>query len=119
MEYIYLLEQNMLMIELKNKPKNVHANKYGIYKQTSSVINDKPSWVNGECAIWFSKTQEWMIGDKCNLGTNTCGITSTIADVQSPALIGNNWEYIKNGQWIEAQPGDISVINIKGRHKIA
>ena len=58
-----------------------------------------------------------MIGDKSNLGKDVCGIESTIADVQSPALVGTNWEYYTAaGQWIKANPGDISVINDKGKH---
>ena len=103
------------MLELKNEPKKLHSPDYGIFRQNSSDINNKPSWVNGEQAIWFSKTQKWMIGDKSNLGTNGCSIESTIADMQSPALVGTNWKYYDD-QWIEAKAGDISVINVKGKH---
>ena len=111
----HFLEQNLLLLELKNEPKELYSRRYGIFKQNSCEINTKPSWVNGESAIWFSNTQKWLIGSKSDIGTNMCGISSTIADVQSPALVGTNWEYFhENGK--KANPGDISVINVKGKH---
>ena len=113
----HFLDQNLLMVELKNEPKNLHSTDYGIFRQNSSDINKKPSWVNGEQAIWFSNDQTWMIGPKSELGKNGCGIESTIADVQSPDLVGTNWEYVnENGKMIKANPGDIRIINVKGKH---
>ena len=118
-DYFCFLDHNLLMVELKNEPKNCQGDSYGIFKQNSDVINNKPSWFNGEMAIWFSNDQTWMIGSKSELGKNGCGIESTIADVQSPALVGTNWEYVnENGKMIKANPGDISVINVKGKHSI-
>merc|ERR1711976_811664 len=60
-------DHNLLMVELKNEPKNCQGDIYGIFKQNSDVINNKPSWFNGEMAIWFSNNQPWMIGGKSEI----------------------------------------------------
>ena len=104
----------MMLVTLQNEkmPKNVVCS--GVYvKSPDGKTNGKNSWLKGEYAIWYN-SENWMIGEKINIGTEVSLVRSTI-DAQNPTLVGNNWKYVEEDYFVEANPGDIIISNIQGK----
>ena len=105
----------MILVTLQNEVKERQGSKGGVYVMIPEQTNGKNAWLNGEVAIWYDSGNDcWNIGSKSNIGTGACGISSTI-DSQNPTLVGNDWEYLNNDDFVEANPGDITITNIEGK----
>ena len=106
--------QNMMLVTLQNEKIQKNVVYSGVYvKSPDGKTNGKNSWLKGEYAIWYN-SENWMIGEKINIGTEVSLVRSTI-DAQDPTLVGNNWTYHFEGEFNEAHPGDIIISNIKGK----
>ena len=99
-----------IKVELKNNAKYFFGNLEGIYELSSSV-NEQPSWVFAEYAIWHSPISEryksgvWCIGPLNSLGTNFCWIcTEYRFDV--PYDESTEWKYVIFGKWWTSINGD-------------
>ena len=58
----------MIMVNLKNEPKEFHGPKYGVYTMDSEEVNGRPSWSMGEQAYLI---QEWSYTAKIFIVKNT------------------------------------------------
>lgn len=107
----------MVMVDLKNKPKELHGACYGVYTMDSEEVNGKPTWVMGEVAMWFTEKKRWVIGEKCDLGTIIQSINCKKYNAQSPYLSNNTWDYV-GSDYSSYDPGDITVTRIEGKTHI-
>ena len=106
----------MILVTLKNEVKEKKAALAGVYVMSQEgKTNGKNVWLKGELAIWYH-SENWMIGNKSYIGTEFAYIHSTI-DAQNPSLVGNNWMYYLEEEFVEATPGDIIISNIEGREQ--
>ena len=106
-------------MELKNDAKKLFGECAGIYKLSSSV-NEKPSWVFADYAIWYNpkskqyKSGVWCIGPLNWLGIGSCWISSEyMFDV--PYDKSNEWKYIEKGIWVTSKFNDVNVQQIKNQ----
>ena len=101
---------------MQNEVKENYAQSGGFYVMSQDgKTNGKNAWLKGEYAIWYN-SENWMIGQKSAIGTEFSYIHSTI-DAQNPSLVGNNWMYYLEEEFVEANPGDIIISNIEGREQ--
>ena len=101
---------------MQNEVKENYAQSGGFYVMSQDgKTNGKNAWLKGEYAIWYN-SENWMIGQKSAIGTEFSYIHSTI-DAQNPSLVGNNWMYYLEEEFVEATPGDIIISNIEGREQ--
>ena len=78
----------------------------------STTVNGKPSWTNGDYAIWFISSDIWIIGDLSSIGEDLAHIH--VGNYFSGlTAIENQWKYWNGSAWILA-PNDISV-SCKGK----
>ena len=103
-------------MELKNEAKKIFGECAGIYKLSYSV-NEKPSWVFADYAIWYNpkskqhKSGVWSIGPLTSLGTGYCWIYAQyMSDI--PFDEDNEWKYIESGIWVTSRFNDVSVQKI-------
>ena len=78
----------------------------GFYLLSTTVINGKPSWINGDYAIWF-KTQYWIIGKVSYMGS-VYGYMYASNDITELTANENQWHYWTVYAW-KLAPNDISV----------
>ena len=103
-------------MELKNDAKKLFGECAGIYKLSSSV-NEKPSWVFADYAIWYNpkskqyKSGVWCIGPLTSLGTGYCWIYAQYR-FDIPFHEDNEWKYIESGIWVTSRFNDVSVQKI-------
>ena len=105
----------MIMLMLQDEVKDKVSNFGGVYVMSQEEkINGKSVWLScHEAAIWYD-SENWKIGTKSNIGTGACSFYSSI-DAQNPTLVGNNWKYVLEEEFVEATPGDIIISTIEGR----
>ena len=88
----------------------------GVYVMSQEgKTNGKNAWLKGEHAIWYN-SENWKIGKKSDIGTEVFYIYSTI-DAQNPTLVQNNWKYLLEERFVEANSGDIIISNIEGKEQ--
>ena len=78
----------------------------------STTVNGKPSWTNGDYAIWFISSDIWIIGDLSSIGEDLAHIHAG-NDFSGLTAIENQWKYWNGSAWILA-PNDIS-FSCKGK----
>ena len=101
---------------MQNEVKENYAQSGGFYVMSQDgKTNGKNAWLKGEAAIWYY-SESWNIGNKCDIGTEVCYIHSTI-DAQNPTLVQNNWKYLLEERFVEANSGDIIISNIEGKEQ--
>ena len=71
----------------------------GTYFLQEDKTNKKPFWIHqsGEKAIWWSTTEQWIVGSFGNLGSSKAGIIGTSNNGGPPNQITNGWQYAKDG----------------------
>ena len=106
----YLDYCSAIVVGLKNGALNLYgptsnAALNGFYLLSTSV-NGKPSWINGDYAIWF-KTQYWIIGQVSARGS-VYGYLYASNDITELTANENHWHYWTGYAW-KLAPNDISV----------
>ena len=73
----------------------------------STTVNGKPTWTNGDYAIWFEQSKSnWMLGNLKSIGQDLAYIyTNVIGELTAD---GNQWKYWNGNAW-KLAPNDISV----------
>ena len=78
----------------------------------STTVNGKPSWINGDYAIWFIPSGLWIIGELSTIGQNLAYIYAS-NDFSGLTAIENQWNYWNGSAW-KLAPNDIFVSSCKG-----
>ena len=74
----------------------------------STTVNGKPSWTNGDYAIWFLPSNgNWVIGLLNEIGQDLAYIYAS-NDFSGLTAIENQWKYWTGYAW-KLAPTDISV----------
>ena len=94
-----------------------------MYKLSSSV-NEKPSWVFADYAIWYNPRSErfksgvWCIGPSNSLGTGLCWISAEFR-FDFPYDQFTEWRYFGLGRWVTFENyygiNDVNVQPIKNQ----
>ena len=113
-------ECHTIVISLKNGALH-QSHRQGIY-QRAGKVNGKTSWIStSNTALWYNAgSDDWMIGDVYDLGTDFGGISSTGNQGQSscPYNVPNDaWKYSNNG-WNIAYANDVSIECLTGNHSL-
>ena len=75
----------------------------GTYFLQEDKTNKKPFWIHqsGEKAIWWSTTEQWMVGNFENLRTSRAGIKGPSNNDSPPNQITNGWRYYNGTNWLD------------------
>ena len=77
----------------------------GTYFLQENKTNNKPFWVHqsGGNAIWWSTTEQWIVGVFEGLGSSKGGILGPSNKDSPPNQIINGWQYanIANEEWVD------------------
>ena len=101
----------MVTVRLKNEV-SVHKIEFAGDYQISETVNGKPSWKNGENAIW-SVGNNWMIGYWNKLGEDD-------GELFAPNNYGgladnrNVWKYSDGSTWITPSDSNDVIISSSG-----
>ena len=97
---------SLLEVTLEGDAKSSKAqgNTEGYYTLNSTLVNGKQNWiqVQGSGAIWYNETNDdWMIGDKENLGSSTCCYLHSWANNAKSPEDATTWMYVNDdGEWL-------------------
>ena len=104
---IYSLDCSALVVALKNEVLDNRGILQGTYS-VSTTVNGKPSWINGDYAIWFEPSKSnWIFGDLSKIGQDLAYIYAS-NDFSGLTAIENQWNYWTGYAW-KLAPNDISV----------
>ena len=68
-----------------------------------------------EQAIWFTEKKDWIVGEKCDLGSEKGSIFCKECDVKSPIMAEKIWTYAPLQRI--SRPGDITFTKIEGKNQ--
>ena len=93
-------------MNLANEMLNLKGSLIGTY-EFATIVDGKPSYVNGDHAIWYKLSHNiWIIGNVENIG-QTLG--SLVAQDGFSGLTdpNNEWLYYFEGSWVPSSPNDV------------
>ena len=113
-----------LRISLENDVLSSNSKYQGKY-EISDVVNGKPSWIMGSCAIWYysnDKYKAWIIGSNEEKGNNMGSIYARFMASRGPDDSNNVWRYYNHtgGKSVKVGENDLIVRSLfeKGRENL-
>ena len=92
-----------MKLSISGEAQQHQSGKGGTYFLQEDKINHKPFWIHqsGGKAIWWSTTEQWIVGNFESLGSSRGGIKGPSNNDSPPNQITNGWQYWDRTNWLD------------------